>query len=369
MRTSPLTILVILISGACIDPFHLNVGVNSKLLAVDGMITTASGPYSVKLVWSSNVGDIQAQAVPVVGATVTLFDDQGLAEKLSYRDSGVYQTSTNGIQGLAGRTYHIEIATSDGQSYSSTPEYLAPPGTIDSLYFEFKYGESIVNGLPVPADGFNIYVNAKGNSTQSIMRWNWQGTFKVFAHPELTYGALIMPRPYNPLPCSGYVCIDPNLLKCFAVRPVRPCECCICYVKEYQDVPFLSDNLFGGNTFEKYQIAFIPFTARNFYEKYYLQVQQFTLNTNTYQFWKLVKSQITGSTNLFQPPIAVIKGNIVSTSGSTSALGIFSACGVAQKKIWIYRNDVPYTFSDPLIRDDCHVVDPSSTSQIPPFWN
>ncbi len=367
---SPLTILVILISGACIDPFHLNVGGNSKLLAVDGMITTAPGPYAVKLVWSSNVGNILAQAVPVSDATVTLFDNQGLKEKLSYQDSGVYKTSASGIQGVAGRTYHIEITTADGQRYSSIPEYLAPPGTIDSLYFEFKYGEAIVNGVPIPADGFNIYVNAKGNSTQSILRWRWQGTYKVFTHPELEYSKFpLMPEPYAPAPCSGYICIDTIPLKCFAVRQVSPCKCCTCYITQYQDVPFLSDNLFGGNTFEKYRVAFIPFATRNFFEKYYLQVQQFTLTTNTYQFWKLVQSQITGATNLFQPPIARIKGNIVSTSGSTSALGIFSACGVAQKTIWIYRNDVPYTFSDPIIRESCQILDPTSTIQIPPFWN
>ncbi len=337
------------------------------------MITTAPSPYAVKLVWSSDVGNILAQAVPVSDATVTLFDNQGLKEKLSYQDSGVYKTSANGIQGVAGRTYHIEIATSDGQSYSSTPEYLAPPGTLDSLYFEFKYGEAIVNGVPVPADGFNIYVNAKGNSMQSIMRWNWQGTYRVFTHPELVVDTILAdphftccPPALTPLPCSGFITVDAERI---ILKKIDKCSCCTCYITENQAVPFLSDNFLANNAFQKYKVAFIPFVTRNFFEKYYLKVQQFTLTANTYQFWKLVQSQITGSTNLFQPPIAKIKGNIVSTLGSTSALGIFSACGVVQKTIWIYRNDVPYTFEDPLIRENCHVLDATSTSQIPTFWN
>ncbi len=369
MRTANLSILISFTMVACIDSFNLHVEGTSKLLVVDGMITSNPGPYSVKLFWSPAVattGDFSSVLTPVSGAHITILDDQGTSEALREGGGGLYQTSNGGIQGIEGRTYHIEIVTADGQTYSSSPEYLAPPGTIDSLYFEFKKSEAIVSGQPLEADGFNIYVNARGNELQSILRWNWTGTYKVLTHPELEYGRLIMPRPYAPAPCSGYICGDPT---CLWVKQVSAlCTCCVCFITERQPVPFLSDNLFTSGTFQKYKVAFIPFVPRNFLERYYLDVQQLTISTSTYQFWKLVQSQITGSANLFQPPIAKIKGNIVSASGA-AALGIFSACGVAEKTIWIKHNDVPYPFENPLSREQCQALDVTATIQLPSFWN
>ncbi len=367
MRSSPLTILTVVISSACIDSFNLNIGSTIRLLSVDGMITTDPGPYTVKLFWSSTVvipngffGTMNSLPTPVSGAQVTIVDDQGLAETLQYQGKGVYETSSTGMHGVAGRTYHLDIITTDGQNYSSTPEFLAPPGEIDSAYFQFKYGETVQNGIPVEADGFTIFVDAKANSMRSLLRWNWTGTYKVFTHPELeqTQGPPTNPPVYSPAPCYG-----------------PPCSCCTCYITERQTVPFLSDNLYISNsTFLHYPVATIPFVARNFYDKYYLEITQLSVTANTYQFWKLVQSQIAGTTSLFQPPIAAIEGNIVSsssptTSGSPSALGIFSACGVAKRSVWIYRSDVPYKFHDPVIVESCLVIDPTSTTQMPAFWN
>ncbi len=378
MRTSPITILFLFISSACIDSFTLHPGGVAKLLAVDGMITSAPGPYTVKLFWTSTVvtslgflGTLSTLPTPVTGAQVTILDDQGMSETLQELGRGVYKTDSTGagIQGIPGRTYHVEIVTPDAQKYASVPEFLAPPGTIDSLYFEFKSGEAIVGGVPVQADGFKIYVNAKDNAQNSLLRWNWTGTYKVFSHPELEQIPLghCCPPSLLPEPCSGYVCAD--TVWCQTVKQIRPCHCCICYITETPSVPFLSDNVFISNTsFQHYPVAFLPFVARNFLEKYHLEVRQLTVSQSTYQFWKLVQSQINGASNLFQPPIAKIKGNIVDASGNT-VLGIFSACGVAQKVIWIYRNDVPFSFEDPLIREHCQALDPTSVTRIPLFWN
>lgn len=366
MRAGNLSILILFMMIACIDSVNLNVGTTVKTLVVDGMITNAPGPYRVRLVWSSTVGEVLLDATPVTAANVTISDDQGLAETLSDLGSGIYQTNSNGIRGITGKTYHVNITTPDGQSYSSTPELLSAPGTIDSVYFEFKFAEAIVNGRPLEADGFNIYVNARGNEQHNLLRWTWTGNYKVLTHPELEYGMPPrMPRPYAPAPCSGYICADNP---CFHIRMISGCACCTCYITQNQVVPMLSDNLLANNVFQKYRVAFIPFVPRNFLEKYHVKIQQFTITESTYQFWKLVQSQITGNANLFQPPIAKIRGNIISANGSGKALGIFSACGLAEKTTWIYANDVPYVFEYPIIRESCQVLDPTSTITPPSFW-
>lgn len=368
MKVSHLIIQLLLVSSACIDSFNLKVGSVEKVLVVDGMITNAAGPYTIKLVWSSDVGAVLTYATPVTNAKVSIADDQGNVELLSDQGSGIYQTQVNGFQGIAGRTYHTEIITADGQSYASTPELLATPGSIDSLYFEFKYGTAIVSGQPTEHDGFNIYVDGAGNELLSQLRWSWTGVYKAFTHPELERNAMYCcPTPYAPALCSGYICAD---AKCLTIKKKNDlCTCCTCFITENQTVPFLSDHVLARNSFQKYQVAFIPFEPRNFFERYNLHLRQFTISNQTYQFWKLIQSQIASGSSLFQPPIAPIKGNIIALTGSASARGIFSACGLTEKTIWIYRKDVPFVFEDPIITESCTDLDATSTTTVPPFWN
>lgn len=350
--------------AACLDRINVGVAGTDRVPVVDGMITNEPGPYTVKLFWSSNVGDILAHAPPMTDAKVTIFDDLGESETLQEKERGIYQT--NSIQGIAGRTYHLEFTSPDGQHYSSKPELLAPAGSMDSLYFEFVQQEVIQAGVAVPNNGFNMYVDAKGNSS---LRWTWHGTYEVQTHPELATvmntGMAGLPTLLAaPLPCSGYVSND-----FITIQKVNQCTCCQCWVEQFQSTPVLSDGRFTANAdYRRLNVAYIPANPAYFFDKYYFEVQQLSVTQNTYDFWRLIRSQQSLGTNIFQPPIAKVAGNIVNTSGDTQALGVFSACGIIRKSIWLSRNDIPYTFPDALLIDDCTQLSSSSTNLEPPFW-
>ncbi len=367
MKLSHISILILFALVGCVDLLNLSVSGSDRVPVVDGMITNEPGPYTVKLFWSSNVGDILAHAPPMTDATVTLFDDQGASETLQEKGRGIYQT--NSIQGEVGRTYHLEFTSPDGQHYSSKPELLAPAGSLDSLYFQFIQNEAIQAGVAVPNNGFNMYVNAKGNNGQSLLRWTWSGTYEVLTHPELaTVPNTGMPGlpPYlaAPLACSGY--ISPDLI---SIQKVNQCTCCQCWVEQFQSSPVLSNNQFVANeNYQRLNIAYIPANPSYFFNKYYFEVQQLSVSQNTFEFWKLIQSQQSLGTNLFQPPIAKVVGNIVSSTAETQALGVFSACGILRRSIWLSRSDIPYTFPDPVLIDDCTQLSSSSSNLQPSFW-
>src|SRR5579859_3190476 len=357
MRPVRLLLFIFIILDSCVDKFNLNLPQSDQLLVVDGMITDEPGPYTVKLQWSSSSDELIPSAQYISGAQVIIKDSLGGAETLTEVGYGNYQTSPNGIQGEPGKTYHVEIKTPDGKTFSSIPEKLQSAGAIDSLYFEFEQKVAIANGVPVPANGFNIYINGSVPANQKYLKWNWTGTYEVYTHPELvTVPNTGMPGLPSflaaPLPCSGYITSD-----YVTIQQVDMCMCCRCWYNKSQEAPILSNSqLIVNNRFNEMNVAFIPATARFFYQKYHFEIQQLSTTETTYNFWKLVLAQINGSSSLFQPPIAKINGNVLGQNTNDRALGIFSVCGVKRKVIWIYRSDIPYNFDDEILKDDCRTL-------------
>lgn len=351
---------------SCIDPFNVQVPGIERLIAVDGMITDQPGPYTVKIFWTSSIGEVFSLADPVEDAQVIISDDLGNTEILTYHGKGIYETKSDGIQGVAGRTYHVEINTKDGNHYSSEPEELKAPGSIDSLYFKFKFKESVVNGQVVSKNGFDVFLNS--TTPQNLVRWRWTGTYYSLTHPELVVvknsggsGPAFLAAP---LPCSGYVSPDGvNLVKASDV-----CTCCGCWLTQYQTSPLLSDSQFSNSgQSNTVNVTFVPADPNLFFTKYYLSVEQISLSTQAYNFWKLIRLQETGASSLFQPPISKVKGNI---SGTREALGIFSACGITTKALWIDKSDIPYDLGDNVIIGSCLELpgDTTAVNQPPLFW-
>lgn len=367
--------MTVLVFTSCIDPFSVHIPGIDQLLVVDGMITDQPGPYSVKLLWSSGVENVLNLPNPVEDAQVVIFDDAGNSETLTYHKKGIYRTKVNGIQGTIGRTYHLEIDTKTGDHYASEPEELTSAGTIDSLYFDFKFREKVgSDGVISPANGFDVYLDYK--SPGNLLRWRWTGTYYVHTRPELHEDIRRGPPPPNtpilktPLPCSGYT--SPDFVTLVKISDL--CTCCSCWYKQYNVTPVISTGEFSdANKLNEVSITFLEAQPNYFFDKYYLLVEQFSLSKNAYEFWKLVKVQQSGGSNLFQPPISLIKGNI---SGSKSALGIFSACAVVSKPLWMLRTDIPYDLGENILPISCFNLpgnplgeDTTAVNQPPSFWN
>jgi hypothetical protein len=367
MRKVWLILLFSIING-CIDPVDIDVPAFKYQLIVDGFITTDPGPYTVKLYRSRPLGanvDLD-RLIAEKFAKITLKDDAGNYELLTETAEGIYQTKINGMQGQTGRSYHLEITLVNGKQYESNPDQIRPVGEVTSINYEFVggSGDEFREG-----DGYRILADAKGVPGQDdLVRLRMLATYKVETFPSFRTKTiagqdgepLIIPDPF---PCSGYVNENNQLVR------VKDCECCICWVNILDEEPNLANEKFiSGDTFLDEEIGFIPLTRRTFYDKVRIEVQELSLTPETYQFWKLVKSQKEGVTDIFQPPSAEIIGNIKGVNTSESVLGIFWAAGINSKFIYIERDDAPYFVQrvDTLIAP-CTFL-PYSTALKPSFW-
>jgi hypothetical protein len=358
---------------SCIDPFLVDVDQGQSTLVVEGMITDQPGPYEVKLTYTNDVND-QLNTIPQVhGATVVLYDDQGNSELLTETQPGVYQTSATGIQGQVGNQYHIQITLSDNSIFKSEPETLMPVGEIKDFYYEFEQKvDASLENFSEPANGFNLYVDAEVLPQQEgMVRWRTTGIFELRAFPEkrVKYESapkgdiIVVPDP--PL-CSGWK----YNTKTKQLEYKGECECCTCWVTQYDSEPIISDPKFVKDGEVKKQfLRFIPASRRIFYNKYYIDVEQLSMSKKTYDFWQAVKKQRATGSDLFQTPPPAAQGNIVVVAGKQKAMGYFAASSVKTKSLFLGKELIPYVLPPTdTIPESCTTAYRYSTATKPSFW-
>jgi hypothetical protein len=335
MRTNrAILFFIIILFDSCVDILDYSTVDNNQQLVVDGFITDAPGPYTVRLTKTRRSSDFLPYKT-ISAKSVIISDTEGNSEQLIEKDAGVYQTSPTGIRGQMGKEYFVRIELDDGKVYQSTPEKITPAGRIDTAYYEF---EKVVSPKGIANYQFRIFMDSHGNSEgDNYFLWKLVGTYKVIASPELHI--LLRPKPVkDPRPCSGFVVIRETGMLGY----VRPCECCQCWVNQVDSKANVNDNYLISNAeFKKVDMGVIPVEFWYFWEKTMVTVQQLSLSKSAYTYWKTVKDQQEGAQSLFQPSIGKVKSNIRLTTGAEEVQGYFFAASVAKKVFFLTYLDIP----------------------------
>ncbi len=335
---------------SCIDPIDFSKGNVSKSLVVDGLITNEPGPYVVYLTRTSEYGSYYGDTEEVEGAIVLISDDLGNSEILTETYTpGIYKTDPDGIQGIPGRYYKIEIETPEGKHYESKPELLSRVPEIDSIYYEHQQHQELDDDNIVQNfEGFQIYIDTSDpENDKNYYMWSWVGTHEVHT------------QPWN------YV----------DGRFPAPKDCCeTCWISErpgYIDV--FDDNYLGGNQINKKPVAFVRIIysngARHFRGKYHIEVKQLSVTKEAYNYWSSIEEQMNSTGSIFEPAPSAILGNIENVNDPEDIIfGYFGASAISTKSIFIPAIEAPYPPNDILnLPDDCRMMG-NSTAIKPSFW-
>jgi hypothetical protein len=110
---------------------------------------------------------------------------------------------------------------------------------------------------------------------------------------------------------------------------------CWRYEHDYTDLNILSDKYFDGNE-KSVEITLIPFFSGS---KYLVNLYQQSLSAKAYEYWELVKQQISSSGGILDPPPSRIHGNLFCPSDpSKNVLGYFGASGMIKIAYLIDRS-------------------------------
>ena len=327
--------LVMVIFGltSCLEEVQIPIRPESALLVVDGGITNELPPYRVRLSYSGNqinATDINLN-LTVQGATVVIKDNLGDSTILfpSVYERGVYQSEDPNFVGKVGRSYAIQIKLKEGKTFVSTPEKLTYCPPIDSLIAVYQD----VRNDSYP-DGYQVYLDTRDPAeTQNYYRWNAYGYSRC--------GSI----------CGNGFCGAASFL----------------WSPRYQPkINILSDVYVNGNPIRQRPVFFSPVYAPG---KHFIEVAQFAISREAFQFWRLYDEQATRTGTIFDPLPAPIQGNVYNVNNLNEyALGYFGVSGTSRKRLIIYgRYDESAIFLNayPFIPSSC---DPNATRDRPEGW-
>jgi Domain of unknown function (DUF4249) len=361
-------LLGLLVFSSCIDRINIAIPDHyASQIVVDGLITDEPGPYTVRLTKSTRIENfLLFSREALTSAKVIVSDNVGNSELLKEKEPGVYETSINGMRGIVGREYIINIETKDGKIFESIPEKISPVGEIDNLYYEFESFQP----LDAPTEyGFRFFIDTESvPNIDNLVRWKFTGIFKVEAEPKLHTSPGCIPDPRF---CSGFVRVDGG------IRKVAECSCCECWVTRNESKPNVSDNQFvNTGKIRRIEVGYIPIEYYSFLRKYRVEVKQMSLSRGAYDYWRIIRSQKEGAASLFQPPTGKTRTNIFDKNGIEEVQGFFYASSVKTRQIYLSNADVPVNLRIPrwdcedkgIIPESCLYGFKFSSTQPPADW-
>lgn len=335
MARSRILILFLLPWLACVDKADFVSDVTDFPVIIDGLFSSDAAEVRLSRGFPVN-GTLNYTRIP--NAAVWITDSEDVTWRLDLREQeqsfDAYQTFNGTIYGvynnvtpLAGHQYvlHVRIGPDE---YVSAPQRVEEPGTVDRIYYDYTTGFNPSTDLE--EDVLIIRFDATvPPGDERFFRWRMYGTFSV---------------PGNP-----------------AAGPSR------CWVTEREELPILSSKAFG-NRYAGMTARQVPVTYDRFNDQYRVEIRQYEVSREVWEFTEAMRFQLKNASSLFQPPFFLPEGNITAVNGQKSVLGIFSACIESRKVTTIRRSDLPREVYGQPINGSCISAYPGSLPYPPPFW-
>jgi hypothetical protein len=346
----PVIIFIVLLLYTCIDPYTPKLNGYESLLVVEGLITNERMPYEIKL--SRTMGAVDSNPEKVTDAVVSITDETGKKTILKNSGNGSYKTDTASFIGEVGKTYVLNIATSDGKEFVSEPCVMLPVPDIDSIYYE-KDKELFNNGTE-SLDGIRIYLDSKPGDLNTSYRWDYEETWK-FRVPT--------PKKFNYF----------NEKSILPINNVKE----FCW-KDQKTKEILINSIYQGkeSAFRKEPVTFIsPEKSDRLTIQYSILVRQYSISQKEYEFWdNLKKVNEIGGDIFGVQPFSVVS-NISGLNSNERVLGYFQVSAVKQKRKFITFTELK-VLDLPLFHYDCvrYQTEPADYCRgggycIPPTWD
>ncbi|MGD0582978.1 MAG: DUF4249 domain-containing protein [Bacteroidales bacterium] len=296
--------LILALINGCITEFIPAVTEQKQLLVVEGLITDQPGADTVKLSLSMPLGK-KSQVIPLSGCLVNISDDHGINYHLTERSIGKYITDSATFIGVVGRSYTLHITTTKNNApanYESYPSELKPVPPIDSLYYEkIIVSEKTQNDPEI--DACQIYLDTHDPENKcKFFRWDFSETWLL--------------------------------------RLLWPVDNMTCWITENSNTINIKNT--GGlsqTIIDRYPINYISNETDRLKREYSINVNQYSLNEDEFNFWEKLQSLTQQVGGLYDIIPSTIPSNLTRIEDpNETVLGYFSVSSISSKRIFIKDN-------------------------------
>ena len=313
-----LVVLLIETFDSCTEIYNPNINSDTKALIVEGIITNEAGPYTIRLTEAVTFSsDSIIDSKNVLGAKLTITDNENHTFKLTEPKAGYYVTPES-FTTKVGNSYKLHITTKDGSKYESNEETLLPPQTYDSIRVIIATEGYLDNNQLKSVEGADIFVDL----FKSISKSDVVPTCRFVNRLTVQYD--FMEAIYDK---TGKKTGEDHHVgwRTFNLNGIEN----ITEKNAATSSPTIKNHLLG----------FMPFPAVNYGILmdfptpliYYLRVNQYTINNDSYRFYKGANAQLSASGKIFDPITTQLQGNLKCVSNSSKIiLGLFEVSSVKQ---------------------------------------
>lgn len=304
---------ILILFVACKEEFHPPVSNNTNYnyLVVEGNIIAGDDSTFVHLTRTvpiSDTGVIQ----PELNASITVESENGNTYPLMEKGNGFYFAPPLNIS--TGENYRLHIVTSNGKEYASdyVPVKITPP--IDSISWKLDQNTGVI-----------IYAtahDATGNTR--YYRWDYVETWERRSQDSsvLIYDASLHNVRYRVPSEQIYRCWNTDTSSEILIANTAGLSEDVMYEKPLRSIPYGS-----------VKISWI----------YSIDVKQYALTGEAYEYWENLKKNTEEQGGIFGPQPFADYGNIhCLTDASEPVLGYVSANSVSQKRIYISWRQVQW---------------------------
>lgn len=295
-------IALVLLTGACVTPFEIDLNSEKKYLVVEGTLTDIDTDQTINIHETYNF-EQNSYNVPIVNLKVEVVVNGSETIHFTEKGNGNYALPFS-FRIQPGITYKLRIQKPDGTIYESTEEKTTRVVNIDRIFDEFEVDGIKGDLRNLPAN--YVYLDFKDNpDTQDFYLWTW----------KLWENQLVCRTDYYDYYCTS---------KCWEILTNK-------------DFNVFSDVYSNGKpTFGKL-IAKIPFYS---FDGALLEIKQQAVSEQVYRYFKLVSEQTQTSGTLVDTPPAAIVGNIRNINDPTEPVsGVFSVASTVKQKYWLDRKN------------------------------
>lgn len=290
---------------------------NNNFLVMEGVINTGTAAITtIKLSRTRSLGDTSVSLRSEKGAQVQIETESGSTFLLSDKGNGIYQSVALSLNPTL--RYRLRITTSGGSMYQSSFVVAKQTPAIDSVTWQRD-------------KDLKIFVHTHDPSNNTIYyRWEFDETWQYRAAYQASMGVKNRIIFYLDSTNQTYNCWgtehSTNIITASTAVLAKD-------VISYTPIRVIADST------EKPAI------------RYSINVQQFALTEDAYNYWEILKKNTQQTGTIFDPQPSQNNGNLKCINNPDEpVLGFVSACSVTEKRIFINNNQlINWVYIDPAI--------------------
>ena len=313
VRRAPASILFIctLLAG-CVDPYYPEIEDNQQSLVVEALITDQPGWQVIYLSRSTPVNESGKHVE--TDAYVSVSDDLGRSTEFIEQHPGAYYAWMTADELGTEITYRLNIVTSNGEVYESEPEmFPSPSPAIDRVYWEFETAGNSDRTESVNGIWFYLDLEAEADQGRNF-RWELVETWEYNAAHTIDYyyDGILHEWPDS---SSYHTCWYTGKIDQIYTATTRNSE---------------------SNTIKGFPLNYVSEESSRLQTRYSLQVLQYSLSDEVYDYWKRIEEQNQESGGIYERQPDYISGNMYNMNNLEEyVLGFFNLCPVSEKRIFL----------------------------------